>query len=223
MSVAGSFIPSSNALIQRDYYLNDNPITASTGNTKVCGDHLCVPGEWKKLQDALNAAQLWHKTENATQPGTKHVVPSSTTSESPQTRDSQAISSDQINPPVPRSPYPIPSPIPTPKLGPFSVLSPALNQASAYVRTDKPYYEIGVQQETIVQIYGQIPNLQNGTVTISVKTPYNVYKVMTTFTGATGSFSLPYMIGFDSPAGQYGITADYNGGQVSGIFFVMRI
>lgn len=218
LSVAGSAIPSSNALIQRDYtYLNDNPITASTENTKVCGDHLCVHGEWGKLQDALNAAQLGHKTGNATQLGTKHMVPSSTM-DSP-----QGISSNQINPTIPGTPYPIPSPIPTPKPGPFSALPQAPNQTPTYVRTDKPYYEIGVQQEAIVQIYGQIPNLQNGAVTISVKTPYNIYKVMTTFTGASGSFSLPYVIGFDSPVGQYGITAEYSGGQVSGSFFVMRI
>lgn len=67
-SVAVTTIPASNALIQRDYsYLNDNHLTARTGNTKVCGDHLCAPGEWDKLQQELNAAQLGNQTRtNAT-------------------------------------------------------------------------------------------------------------------------------------------------------------
>ena len=67
-SVAVSTIPASNALIQRDFsYLNDNHLTVRTGNTKVCGDHLCAPGEWDKLQQNLNAAQLGNVTKtNAT-------------------------------------------------------------------------------------------------------------------------------------------------------------
>ncbi len=67
-SVAVSTIPASNALIQRDYsYLNDNHLTVRTGNTKVCGDHLCAPGEWDKLQSQINSAQLGNKTtSNAT-------------------------------------------------------------------------------------------------------------------------------------------------------------
>jgi hypothetical protein len=217
LSVAGSSIPLSNALIQADHtYLNDNPITTSTGNTKVCGDHLCAPGEWEKLQDARSTAQQEHNTVNATQLGTKHAVPSGTIG------DPQTISLDQISRPVPGTPYPIPSPIPTPNPGPSSSLRPSPNQSSTYVKTDKQYYVIGVQQETIVHIYGQIPNLQNSMVTVYVKTPYNVYNVMTTYTGSLGSFSLPYIIGFDSPAGQYDITVDYSGGQVFGSFFVTR-
>ncbi|MDE1765599.1 MAG: hypothetical protein KGI27_04885 [Thaumarchaeota archaeon] len=52
-----------NALTPRDYsYLNDNHLTVLTGNTKVCGDHLCAPGEWDKLQASLNTAQLANKT-----------------------------------------------------------------------------------------------------------------------------------------------------------------
>jgi hypothetical protein len=217
LTVAGSSIPLSNALIQGDHtYLNDNPITASTGNTKVCGDHLCAPGEWEKLQDARSTAQQEHNIVNSTQLGTKDAVPSSTMG------DPQTISLDQISQPVPGTPYPIPSPIPVPNPGPSSSLKPLPNQASAYVKTDKPYYELGVQQGTLVHIYGQIPSLQNGMVTINVKTPYSTYKVITTYTDASGSFSAPYMVGFSSPAGQYDITADYSGGEVSGIFFVMR-
>ncbi len=67
-SVAVSAIPASNALIQRDYsYLNDNPQTVLTGNDKVCGDHLCAPGEWDKLQSSLSVAQMGNQTgRNAT-------------------------------------------------------------------------------------------------------------------------------------------------------------
>jgi len=67
ISIAVSAIPA-NALIQRDYsFLNDNRVTVSTGNTKVCGDHLCAPGEWDKLQAQLSAAQMGNQTgRNAT-------------------------------------------------------------------------------------------------------------------------------------------------------------
>ena len=70
VSVASTFTtnPSANALISRDYsYLNDNHLTVLTGNTKVCGDHMCSPGEWNKLQESLTAAQLGHQAGNGTQ------------------------------------------------------------------------------------------------------------------------------------------------------------
>ncbi|MDE1830343.1 MAG: hypothetical protein KGI25_08470 [Thaumarchaeota archaeon] len=63
LSVVGSSIPSSNALTQRDFnYLKDQHLTVSNGDTKVCGDHMCTPGEWTKLQEALAAAQKGHQT-----------------------------------------------------------------------------------------------------------------------------------------------------------------
>ncbi|HJU13063.1 MAG TPA: hypothetical protein VJ792_01225 [Candidatus Nitrosotalea sp.] len=63
-SVAVTTIPASNALTPRDYsYLNDNHLTVRTGNTKVCGDHICAPGEWDKMQAGINAAQLGNKTQ----------------------------------------------------------------------------------------------------------------------------------------------------------------
>ncbi|MDE1725295.1 MAG: hypothetical protein KGH76_05305, partial [Thaumarchaeota archaeon] len=40
------------------YYLDDQHLTALYGNDKVCGDHLCAPGEWAKLQENLNKAQI---------------------------------------------------------------------------------------------------------------------------------------------------------------------
>ncbi|MDE1862424.1 MAG: hypothetical protein KGI33_05890 [Thaumarchaeota archaeon] len=77
-SVAAPTIPASNALIQRDFsYLNDNHLTVRTGDTKVCGDHLCAPGEWDKLQAAINAAQLGNKTAgNITSATTTQPAPS---------------------------------------------------------------------------------------------------------------------------------------------------
>lgn len=67
-SVAVSTIPASNALIQRDFsYLNDQQKTVRYGETNVCGDHLCAPGEWDKLQANLTSAQLGNEAgKNAT-------------------------------------------------------------------------------------------------------------------------------------------------------------
>ena len=77
-SVAGITVPASYALTQRDYnYLNDNHLTARYGNTQVCGDHLCAPGEWDKLQAQLTSAQLGNQAgRNA---GQTTTTPSTTT------------------------------------------------------------------------------------------------------------------------------------------------
>jgi hypothetical protein len=51
-------IPSANALTKRDYYiLNDQHLTAQYGNSVVCGNHYCSPGEYSKMQQRLNQAQ----------------------------------------------------------------------------------------------------------------------------------------------------------------------
>ena len=80
-SFAGANLPASNALITRDYaYLNDNHLTALYGNTMVCGDHMCAPGEWDKLQADLTAAQLGHQGgRNATQTSEVPATPPPTT------------------------------------------------------------------------------------------------------------------------------------------------
>jgi hypothetical protein len=50
-------LPAANALIQRDNF-DDNHTTARfLGGQKVCGDHLCKPGEYNKLLQQLNDAQ----------------------------------------------------------------------------------------------------------------------------------------------------------------------
>src|SRR3989475_6019138 len=52
-------IPSANALTKRDYgVLSDQHLTARFGNTVVCGDHLCGPGDFMKMQQSLNQEQI---------------------------------------------------------------------------------------------------------------------------------------------------------------------
>lgn len=51
-------IPSANALTKRDYYvLNDQHNTASYGNSMICGNHYCSPGEFSMMQQQLSQAQ----------------------------------------------------------------------------------------------------------------------------------------------------------------------
>ena len=51
-------IPSASALTKRDYFaLDDQPLVARYGNSPVCGDHICGPGEQAKMQQELNQAQ----------------------------------------------------------------------------------------------------------------------------------------------------------------------
>jgi hypothetical protein len=86
-SFVGVNLPASNALINRDYtYVNDNQLTALYGNTKVCGDHMCAPGEWNQLQAKLTSAQLGNQggrntTQTTTPPitTTPSTVPSTPT------------------------------------------------------------------------------------------------------------------------------------------------
>lgn len=92
----------------------------------------------------------------------------------------------------------------------------------AYVTTDKPYYQVGPQQEIIVKIYGNIPNLGNDVVTVTVKTPQNEYKSIVTNTSTGGSFSIPYVVGARAYGGLYKVTASYHGGQVSTSFLVSK-
>lgn len=66
--IVGSTIPTSSALMQGDFASqHDSHQTVLTGNTKVCGDHLCAPGEWEKLQAQIAQGQLGNHTGNVTQ------------------------------------------------------------------------------------------------------------------------------------------------------------
>ena len=73
-------VPLANALTQRDwsYGYNDNRITARYGNTAVCGDHMCAPGEWDKLQASLTAAQLGNQGGRTTTPTTTPTTQATT-------------------------------------------------------------------------------------------------------------------------------------------------
>lgn len=98
--------PATSGLVKRDYsYVNDQHLTARFGNDKVCGDHLCAPGEWAKLQDNLNQAQIVHPLTNTTQ-----VVPvPSNTTKLTAANDTSQMQSPSI--------APTPTPIPTPPSG----------------------------------------------------------------------------------------------------------
>ena len=116
-SVIGSVSPvlaqttnATNNLVKRDYsYANDQHLTARFGNEKVCGDHLCAPGEWTKLQDNLNQAQIVHSPTNTTT-----VMPVSTNNT---TMASTNNTSPMQSPPVP----PTPAPIPVPQVEPSAI------------------------------------------------------------------------------------------------------
>jgi hypothetical protein len=105
VSVAVSTTPASDALIQRNYnYVNDNPLTVLTGDTKVCGDHLCAPGEWSKLQQHLAAVQIGNQTGvNTTISSTPKTSSTTTTSAGTQITSTvctivkNALSSANIN------------------------------------------------------------------------------------------------------------------------------
>ncbi|MDE1862337.1 MAG: hypothetical protein KGI33_05425 [Thaumarchaeota archaeon] len=211
-----TFTSQAGALTRRDFgYLNDQHLTASNGDTKVCGDHLCKPGEWDSLQQSISDAQHGRPAINSTATPRHDPQPtSSVVSEQPSSNYATPVAG-----PLPGIPLP-PLPIPVPSPGPQSLT--AANHTSGYVGSDKQIYVLGINQGTAVRIYGQIPAIQDGTVTVSVKTPFNVYTAITTHTDRTGSFFVPYVIRYDSPGGRYEITAGYHGITVSGSFFLIR-
>jgi len=85
VAVVGTTIPVSNALTKRNYdYLNDQHLTARYGNTKVCGDHLCAPGEFEKMQAQLTVSQLGHQGgRNATQTALVPTTPAAPSAPAP--------------------------------------------------------------------------------------------------------------------------------------------
>lgn len=95
--------PTPNKLVKRDYsYSNDQHLTARFGNDRVCGDHLCAPGEWTKLQENLNQAQIVHSQTNTT----KVASVSTNTTMTASTNTTSQIQTQ----PVPPTPTPIPTP-----------------------------------------------------------------------------------------------------------------
>src|SRR5690349_25111151 len=64
-SIAAVTIPAASALTSRSSF-NDNHYTALyTGGPRICGDHVCAPGEYDKMQQELSQAQLKGKTGSA--------------------------------------------------------------------------------------------------------------------------------------------------------------
>ena len=54
-SIAVQTLPAANALYRNMF--DDSHLTARFGNNKVCGDHLCAPGEYSKMIQKINDAQ----------------------------------------------------------------------------------------------------------------------------------------------------------------------
>lgn len=108
--VLAQSVPTSSNLVKRDYsYTDDQHLTAGFGNTRVCGDHMCAPGEWTKLQESLNHAQISHTSnKTATIPSLPPSVPATPTNS---TVPVPSNSTTTVTP----------APIPTPPSAPSSV------------------------------------------------------------------------------------------------------
>src|SRR5207245_2806172 len=65
-SVTVATLPVANALTRNAF--NDSHTTARFGNSKVCGDHICAPGEHEKMSTELNTAQRNAQAGRATTP-----------------------------------------------------------------------------------------------------------------------------------------------------------
>lgn len=50
-------LPAAYALIQRDNFDDSHTTNRFLGGIKVCGDHLCKPGEYNKMIKAMSDAQ----------------------------------------------------------------------------------------------------------------------------------------------------------------------
>ena len=71
-----AMLPVANAVTRNTF--NDEHITARFGNTKVCGDHLCGPGEFQKMMEKLNNAEIRHATATPATPTTNTTTPTTT-------------------------------------------------------------------------------------------------------------------------------------------------
>src|SRR5438309_3002110 len=77
-------IPAASALTSRTNF-NDNHYTALyPGGPRICGDHICAPGEYDKMQQALAQAQIKGKGGNTT-PSTPSTPPATTPSNNNET------------------------------------------------------------------------------------------------------------------------------------------
>lgn len=108
-------VPTTSNLVKRDFATTDDQhTTALYGNNKVCGDHMCAPGEWGKLKASLNQAQISHPAVNSTKTVSVSVSTNVTTTAS--------TNSTVPVPPTETQPVtPAPEPVPTPPSTPSSV------------------------------------------------------------------------------------------------------
>ncbi len=109
-------------LVKRSFTSGGNQhLTASSGNTAVCGDHLCAPGEWTKMQEELNKNQIVRSGENSTNTmSTNSTVQTSTNSTMQVSTNStmNMANTSPIPPPYPISSTPAPTPSP-PSISPI--------------------------------------------------------------------------------------------------------
>ena len=74
-SIAAVTLPAASALTSRSSF-NDNHYTALyPGGPRICGDHICAPGEYDKMQQALGQAQMKGKTGSTTPSTTPTTMP----------------------------------------------------------------------------------------------------------------------------------------------------
>jgi hypothetical protein len=107
--VLAQSVPTSSNLVKRDYsYTDDQHLTARFGNSRVCGDHMCAPGEWTKLQESLNHAQISHTTNKTTTTSLPPSVP--TTPPVTPTNSTVPVPSNST---MPITPAPVPTPLST--------------------------------------------------------------------------------------------------------------
>jgi len=123
-SVLGQIIPASGyQLEKRDFsILHDQHLTVRTGNTMICGNHMCQPGEWNKLSENLNTAQIIHGSAKHF-PRTSSIPAQNYNSTYSVSNPYAPQTSVPITTPTPTPPStpPIPTPIPTPSPVPYSV------------------------------------------------------------------------------------------------------
>ena len=72
-SFAATVLPSASALTQRTDFSNRHT-TASWGNSRICGDHVCKSGEQTEMQMKLSASQRGEVTSNTVSHG-KGMMP----------------------------------------------------------------------------------------------------------------------------------------------------
>lgn len=95
-SIAAVTIPAASALTSRSSF-NDNHYTALyPGGPRICGDHVCAPGEYDKMQQELAQAQMKGKT-GTTAPTTMPAMNGTSTTSMPSMTVCQSVKTILIN------------------------------------------------------------------------------------------------------------------------------